>query len=203
MRATAPLVRPGEKAQRDLHAKGLLLVGEKTSLLFCGSSNFSPHGMGVAAANVEANLCFLGRSADLDDNLRLRDRLLEGWEADETSGTIWPEEAGQMEDESVPAAVRLPAVVRWASLDQRSGTLTLGLDTTASVLVGMGALSTAIAHFGFERISTGVRTKLRLTKSAFISAAHWACVQSASLIDGTLSFAPGRFTPWRLRTRPA
>ncbi len=124
----APLVRTGEKVQRNLHAKGLLLVSEKHSLLLCGSSNFSPHGMGVGAANVEANLCYLDRNDAPTDDLHLRDRLLEGWEDDEVLETIWPEEAQPPEDEVAPATARLPAVFRWAALDQRSGLLTLGLD---------------------------------------------------------------------------
>jgi hypothetical protein len=127
-----PPCRPSDRAQRDLHAKGLLLVGERTSLLLCGSSNFSPHGMGIGASNVEANLCFLAQTDATIDGRRLRDRLTDGWEADEAQRTTWPNEAPLPEDELGCGAVRrLPAVFRWAALDQRSGTLTLGLDPEA------------------------------------------------------------------------
>lgn len=127
-----PPCRPGEKYHRDLHAKGLLLVGDNTSLLLCGSSNFSPHGMGVGAANVEANLCFFARTDEPADGLCLRARLTEGWEEDDAERTTWPDMAKPPEDES-PGAVRLPAIFLWAALDQRAGTLTLGLDPTATL----------------------------------------------------------------------
>jgi hypothetical protein len=123
-----PPCRPGEKYHRELHAKGVLLVGDNTSLLLCGSSNFSPHGMGVDAANVEANLCFLARTDEAADGLRLRDRLTDRWEEDEAERTTWPDEAKPPEDEAPGAVLRLPAVFLWAALDQRDNTLTLGLD---------------------------------------------------------------------------
>jgi hypothetical protein len=129
-----PPCRPDgvENAHRELHAKGLLLVAEKTTLLLCGSSNFSPHGMGVGAANAEANLCFLDRSEARAEGMSLRDRLLDGWPDDEASSTIWPEEAPPQEEDPPPGATRLPAVFLWASLDQQANTLTLGLDPGAT-----------------------------------------------------------------------
>lgn len=128
-----PPCRPGEKHHRELHAKGLLLVGEKTSLLLCGSSNFSPHGMGVGAANVEANLCFLARTDEQAEGLRLRDRLTDGWEKHEAEQTTWPDDLKPPEDEAAGEARRLPAAFLWAALDQRAGTLTLGLDPAATL----------------------------------------------------------------------
>jgi hypothetical protein len=128
-----PPCRPGEKYHRELHAKGLLLAGENTSLLLCGSSNFSPHGMGVGAANVEANLCFLARTDEPADGLCLRDRLTDGWEEDEAERATWPDEAKPPEDEAAGPALRLPAVFLWAALDQRANTLTLGLDPSGTL----------------------------------------------------------------------
>jgi hypothetical protein len=125
-----PPCRPGEKYHRNLHAKGLLLAGENTSLLLCGSSNFSPHGMGVGAASVEANLCFLDRTDSRVDGLWLRDRLTEGWEKDGAAQTTWPDEVAPPEDEAAGEVRRLPAAFLWAALDQRAATLTLGLDPT-------------------------------------------------------------------------
>jgi hypothetical protein len=128
-----PPCRPGEKYHRELHAKGLLLVAENTSLLLCGSSNFSPHGMGIGVANVEANLCFLDRTDARADGLQLRDRLTDGWEAEEAEQTTWPDAVQPPEDEAAGAARRLPAAFLWAALDQRAGTLTLGLDPMATL----------------------------------------------------------------------
>lgn len=128
IRVHVPRKRPEEK-QRELHAKGLLLVGDNSSLLLCGSSNFSPHGMGIGAANVEANLCFLDRTDRKADGLRLRDRLTDGWVDDEADWTIWQEEDGQPPDDEADAGrPRLPEAFLWAALDQRKGILTLGLD---------------------------------------------------------------------------
>ena len=128
-----PPSRPGEKYHRELHAKGLLLVADNTSLLLCGSSNFSPHGMGVGAANVEANLCFLARTDERADGLLLADRLTDGWEEDEAERAVWPDERQLPEDEAAGKVPHLPAGFLWAALDQRAGTLTLGLDPAATL----------------------------------------------------------------------
>jgi hypothetical protein len=128
-----PPCRPGDKYQRELHAKGLLLVGENTSLLLCGSSNFSPHGMGVGAANVEANLCFLARSDEPADGLCLRDRLTDRWEQDEAERTNWLDQARLPEDEAAGSVLQLPAVFLWAALDQPANALTLGLDPSGTM----------------------------------------------------------------------
>ncbi len=83
-----PLCRAGEKANRDLHAKSVLVSGEGTTMLLCGSSNFSPHGMGVGIANVEANLCYLDDLDTKRNGLTLGNRLPVDWEEDRCENPI-------------------------------------------------------------------------------------------------------------------
>ena len=131
-----PLCRAGEKTNRDLHAKGVLITGEGTAVLLCGSSNFSPHGMGVGMANVEANLCYLD---DLDakrNGVTLRSRLPVHWDKDRCDNPIWPEIADderlkEIEDEQPGSDRPLPAAFRWAIYNQRTAVLTIALDLSA------------------------------------------------------------------------
>ena len=157
------LCRPhlAEKTNRDLHAKGLFLAGENTSLLLCGSSNFSPHGMGIGPTNAEANLCFLDRSDAAPGGLGLRDRLLDGWYDDLTEDAVWPDDVQSATESDVPTGVRLPAVFLWAKGDPQKNTLTLGLDSAAPLpsvwcvrLLGEGAekLPPLVDHREMQRV---------------------------------------------------
>jgi hypothetical protein len=47
-----------DKIQREFHSKMLVLRSDDHELLMLGSSNFTPHGMGVGVFNLEANLAF-------------------------------------------------------------------------------------------------------------------------------------------------
>jgi len=129
-----PLCRKGEKpvANRDLHAKGILLGGEGAAMLLCGSSNFSPRGMGIGVANVEANLCYLD---DLDvkrSGLRLMDRLPVDWDNDFCSNPKWLDEVEPPEDERPTADQQLPMAFLWALYNQQTAVLTLELDPKAA-----------------------------------------------------------------------
>jgi hypothetical protein len=127
-----PLCRAGEKANRDLHAKGVLVSGEGTTLLLCGSSNFSPHGMGVGMANVEANLCYLDDLDTKRNGLTLENRLPVDWEEDRCEDPIWPDTAEVIEDEQSGSDRPLPAAFLWAVYNQRTAVLTVALDLSAT-----------------------------------------------------------------------
>ncbi len=120
-----PPCRVGEKANRDLHAKGILVQGERTAMLLCGSSNFSPHGMGVGAANAEANLCYIDERDVRRDGSFLEDRLPVNWKDDECEGAFWPETVEPIEDERPSAYRPLPPAFLHAIYNQRTAVLTL------------------------------------------------------------------------------
>ena len=124
-----PLCRQGEKANRDLHAKGVLVAGDGMEMLLCGSSNFSPHGMGIGAANAEANLCYADDYGAKRNGLRLEDRLPVDWELDLCESPIWPETAEPIEDEQPGTNQAIPAAFLWAVYNQRTAVLTIAMDT--------------------------------------------------------------------------
>ena len=126
-----PLCRPGEKANRDLHAKGVLVAGDGMGMLLCGSSNFSPHGMGVGMANVEANLCYADDPNAKRGGLRLDDRLPVDWEQDLCESAIWPETAEPIDDERPSTNQPIPAAFLWAAYNQRLAVLTVAMDAKA------------------------------------------------------------------------
>jgi hypothetical protein len=127
-----PLCRTGEKANRELHAKGILVGGEGVTMLLCGSSNFSPHGMGVGVANAEANLCYLDDRDTRRNELLLEERLPADWEKDLCEGAMWPETAEPIEDEDPGADRPLPVAFLYAVYNQQTATLTVVVDATAS-----------------------------------------------------------------------
>lgn len=126
-----PLCRSDETANRDLHAKGILVGGDGVAMLLCGSSNFSPHGMGVGVANVEANLCYLDNPDTKRNGLRLEDRLPVDWDKDFCDHPIWPETAEPIEDEQAGMDRPLPSAFLWAVYNQRTAVLTVAVDPSA------------------------------------------------------------------------
>jgi hypothetical protein len=127
-----PLARPEEKVNRDLHAKGVLLEGESATLLLCGSSNFTPHGMGVGMANAEANLCYLDDSGTKRGGRRLEDRLPVDWDTDVCERAIWPDVAETIVDEQAGSDAPLPKAFSWAIYDQRAALLDIVVDPSVS-----------------------------------------------------------------------
>lgn len=131
-----PRLRSGDKAERDLHAKAVLIIGDGdrsrdrshgTAVLLCGSSNFSPHGMGVGAANIEANVCFVDDLDTKRGGLFLDQRLPVDWDEDRRQRTEW-QAVEPIEDEQPGTHSLLPRAFLWATYNQRECVLILGID---------------------------------------------------------------------------
>jgi hypothetical protein len=125
-------VEEKEDRNRDLHSKAILLEGEEDVLLMIGSSNFTPHGMGVGARNLEANLVIEDRANERRGGIALADRLQLplGWEsAVDPKEVVWQDPAELPEDSPEPAKC-LPPFFAWATYSQKTGVLTLMLDRT-------------------------------------------------------------------------
>lgn len=122
-----PGTRP-EDHQRDLHAKAILVSNDDAAMLLCGSSNFSPHGMGIGCANIEANLCVFDGNDDQVDGNRLRARLPVHWEESARDDVIWPDLQTPPDEDLLLAVKHLPSFFRWATFDQRAGVFTIALD---------------------------------------------------------------------------
>ena len=106
-----------EDRNRDLHSKAILLENDEDTLMMVGSSNLTPHGMGVGAYNVEANLVCEDRSYEKRGGLRLDERLhlpLAWSEAVDTTAVVWLEPTEIPEDTPDPSKV-LPAFFAWAT----------------------------------------------------------------------------------------
>jgi hypothetical protein len=115
---------------RPLHAKGLVVENGNVILALCGSSNFSIHGMGVDAANIEANVCFLDERTKRD-GFYLYDRLGVDWDNDRCDDARWRLEP-EPNPEDVPASTpSLPRFFRWAKHDEINGILTVACDLAA------------------------------------------------------------------------
>src|SRR5262249_21209881 len=129
-----PPHREGEPhANRDLHAKGVLIWGDGATMLMCGSSNFSPRGMGIRAANAEANLCYLDDPDAKRSGLRLQDRLPVSWEEDLAESPVWPDTAEPIEDEQPSGDRPLPDAFLWAVYNQRTAVLTVFVDPSVAL----------------------------------------------------------------------
>jgi hypothetical protein len=126
-----PPCRAGEKVNRDLHAKGLLVSGEDTTMLLCGSSNFSPHGMGVGVSNIEANLCYIDDRYTRHNGVTLENRLPVEWEKDWCDVPIWPVDPEPIDEEPPSASHPLPAAFLWALYNQKANSLVVAFDLSA------------------------------------------------------------------------
>lgn len=122
-----PLQREGEKVDRSLHAKAIMVASDERTLLLVGSSNFSPHGLGIGIYNLEANLCYVAR--DQADVRALETALPVDWSDDLQEQIGWPAEQSTVIDDprcSPPA----PPGFEWATFDEQSGELALQLEGT-------------------------------------------------------------------------
>jgi hypothetical protein len=128
-----PPCRVGEKVNRELHAKALLVSGEGTTMLLCGSSNFSPRGMGVGVSNVEANLCYFDDQQTRHNGLTLENRLPVDWDNDLCEAPIWPIESDPLEEEPPTSDRPLPAAFLWALYNQKANSLIVALDLSATL----------------------------------------------------------------------
>jgi hypothetical protein len=129
-----PPARKGEKVNRALHAKALSLTDGERDLLLCGSSNFTPHGMGEGVANIEANLCFQD-SADV--RVRLDARLPVRWYESEDGNDFcakifWPDKTESPADEK-PRQPAVPAVFKAISYNEKLGKLTVFFDAAQAL----------------------------------------------------------------------
>src|SRR5207248_2087420 len=127
-----PPARKGEKISRALHAKALSLSDGERDLLLCGSSNFTPHGMGEGVANVEANLCYEDRP---DTRVPLDARLPVRWyedESDSCDNVFWPSKTESPADEK-PRQPAVPAVFKAISYNEKLGRLTLFFDSAQTM----------------------------------------------------------------------
>jgi len=123
-----PPARSGEKLNRVLHAKALLLADGQREILTCGSSNFTPHGMGMGAANVEANLCY---QDEIGPRSRLDIRMPVIWYGDDNDScddVFWPAKVDPPADES-PTQPALPFVFKAVTFNEQAATLTVFFDT--------------------------------------------------------------------------
>jgi len=122
-----PPARKSEKFNRILHAKAISLSDGERDLLLCGSSNYTPHGMGVGVANIEANLCFQDESAA---RVRLDARLPVLWyddNNDSCDNVFWPPEVDMPEDESA-GQPSLPPVFKAVTFNEQNAKLTVFYD---------------------------------------------------------------------------
>jgi len=126
-----PCVEGVDEKPRELHAKALLIEGDSYDLLMIGSSNFTPHGMGVGGlVNCEANLVFEDRADEKRDGQIFDDRLglPVAWEeAVGVNDVTW--EATDQVPEDVPSpSPHLPAFFAWASYSQKTGEIRVRVD---------------------------------------------------------------------------
>jgi hypothetical protein len=127
----APLYVEGfDDRPRELHTKAMLIQGNPYDLLMIGSSNFTPHGMGVGAINCEVNLAFEDRANAKYDGLALEGRLglpvtLDS--AVSVDDVVWQQPDLAPED-APPSKPYLPAFFAWASYSQKTGEIRVVLD---------------------------------------------------------------------------
>lgn len=119
-----------DDGNRDLHAKAVLLQGDQHELLMIGSSNFTPHGMGVGVFNCEANLAFEDWAGAKQEGLALADRLglpVPWQSAVGVDDVVWQEPV-ELPEDAPSSKPLLPAFFTWASYSQVKGEIKLGLD---------------------------------------------------------------------------
>lgn len=126
-----PRSREDEKVDRALHAKAVLIQSDDRTLLLMGSSNLSPHGLGLGTYNLEANLCYVAR--ELDHTRALQNALPVDWDDDLQDDLRWPAQPEPIEDERPPTAPAPPPAFQWATFDETSGVLSVQVDSAAKL----------------------------------------------------------------------
>lgn len=119
-----------DKMRRNFHSKGVLIEGDSQDLLMIGSSNFTPHGMGIASFNCEANLVFEDQAQEKRDGVKFEDRLGVPIPWNVSLGiddVVWQDPEEAPEDASSPRP-HLPAFFEWASYSQVSGEIRIGIN---------------------------------------------------------------------------
>jgi len=121
-----------DERPRDLHAKAILIEGDTHDLLMVGSSNFTPHGMGIGVFNCEANLVFEDKADEKRDGKTFDDRLGVPVSWDDPLGVddiVW-QDPEQVPEDAPSAKPHLPAFFAYASYSQTKGELRVGVDRT-------------------------------------------------------------------------
>jgi hypothetical protein len=121
-----------DERPRDLHAKAILIEGDSHDLLMAGSSNFTPHGMGIGVFNCEANLVFEDKADEKRDGQTFDDRLgvPVSWDAPVGVDDIVWQDPEQAPEDAPSAKPHLPAFFACASYSQTTGELRVGIDRT-------------------------------------------------------------------------
>ncbi len=124
-----PLYIPDvDERPRCLHAKAILIEGDMHDLLMVGSSNFTPHGMGIGVYNCEANIAFEDMAEENRDGRTFTDRLGISWDDScSVDDLVWQDPANGGED-APPTQPYLPAFFAWASYSQATGTIRIAID---------------------------------------------------------------------------
>jgi len=133
-----PYVEGKGDRPRDLHAKAMLIQGDNHDLLMIGSSNFTPHGMGLGPSNCEANLAFEDWAGAKQDGLHLEDRLglpVDWEDAVGVDDVAWQQPEEESED-SPSIKPQLPTFFAWASYSQVTGDIKVGLDRSQNEPLG-------------------------------------------------------------------
>lgn len=115
-----------EKLMRDLHAKAILIANETNTMLMCGSSNFSAHGMGVGAFNIEANLVYTDSTANFLGKIPLENRLPVEWDMDRVEKAVWDDKDVNFAEDEEPLEPTLPYVFQWATFRQTDAIVSFG-----------------------------------------------------------------------------
>lgn len=125
-----PFVQEVDKQQRVLHAKAILIEGDAHDLLMVGSSNFTPHGMGVGVFNCEANLVFEDKADEKRDGRTFDERLgiPVSWDDAVRMDDIAWQNPEQPPEDAPPTRPHLPAFFAWASYSQTTGEIRVGVD---------------------------------------------------------------------------
>lgn len=126
-----PPQRVDEKTERSLHAKSILVSCDDRRLLLMGSSNFSPHGLGIEVFNLEANLCYVAR--ELTHVEALAAALPVDWRLDRKADVLWPAESEPLSDDPLPTAPAPPLGFQWATFNEQSGTLSISIDLSVAL----------------------------------------------------------------------
>ena len=125
-----PYVEGEDDRPRDLHAKALLIEGDSHDLMTIGSSNFTPHGMGIGVFNCEVNLAFEDKADEKREGQTFDDRLgipVSWGDAVSVDDIVW-QEPDQVPEDAPSGRPHLPAFFAWASYSQRTGEIRVGLN---------------------------------------------------------------------------
>lgn len=123
-----------DERPRDLHAKAILIEGDSHDLLMAGSSNFTPHGMGIGVFNCEANLVFEDKADEKREGQTFDDRLgvPVSWDDPLSVDDITWQDPEQPPEDAPSSKPQLPAFFAWASYSQTTGVIRVGVDRNQS-----------------------------------------------------------------------